>query len=330
MDQELVDVLAGLSVAGRISEGDVMRLRDVLWSEETLAQPVVDALFDLNARCRDTAPEWSELLCEAVEHYLLQQNLPHGFLDEAGAAWLRDRLGRNGRIQSYPEMELLVTILESAENAPDWLKAWALSEIEETIVSGVGPSRDPSLVSPDCVDEVEVDMLRRLIFAGGGDSADIVGTAEANLLFRIKDRTLGSENAEGWLTLFVQGVGNHLMAHSDYRPLSRVEAMRLNAFMDDSAPNLSGFLKRTLPNNMLGRGTIAEAFKSLFVSPDDHFGSDAEIAASHALTAEEAGWLKEHIAVDGQTDDYEKALLTFVVEETGNLPSMLEGLRRRA
>jgi hypothetical protein len=330
MDQELVDVLAGISVAGRISEGDVMRLRDTVWTEETLAQPVVDALFDLNARCRDAVPAWSELLCEAVEHYLLHQTQPHGFLDENGATWLRDRIGRNGRIQSYPEMELLVTILENAENAPDWLKAWALSEIEETIVSGVGPTRDATVVVPNVVDEVEVDLLRRLIFAGGGEGAIVVGTAEANLLFRIKDRTLGSENDTGWLTLFVQGVGNHLMAHSDYRPLSRDEALRLNAFMEDHASNLFGFLGRTLPGHMFGRGTIAEAFKSLFVSSEDHFGDDAEIAKSHALTAEEAGWLKEHIAVDGQTDDYEKALLTFVVEETGNLPSMLEGLRRRA
>jgi hypothetical protein len=160
MDQELVDVLAGISVAGRISEGDVMRLRDVVWSEEALAQPVVDALFDLNSRCRDFAPAWSEFLCEATEHFLLHQSAPHGFLEENGAAWLRDRIGKNGRIQSYPEMEMLVTILENAENAPDWLKAWALSEIEETIISGVGPTRDPALVAPDIVDAIEADLLR--------------------------------------------------------------------------------------------------------------------------------------------------------------------------
>jgi hypothetical protein len=37
-----------------------------------------------------------------------------------------------------------------------------------------------------------------------------------------------------------------------------------------------------------------------------------------------------HIAADGQTDEYEKALLTFIIEESGNLPPVLEALRVRA
>ena len=330
MDQELVDILAELSVAGRIGEGDVMRLRDAVWGEEAISQAAIDALFDLDARCPDAAPQWSEMLGEAVEHFLLHQSAPHGFLDDIGAKWLQKRIAQNGRVVSFAGMELLVRVLENAENAPDWLKAWALAQVEETIVTGVGPTRSPDAIAPNCIDEAEVGLLRRLIFAGGGEGAVIVGTTEADLLFRIKNRTLASANAPGWLTLFVQGVGNHLMAHSDYRPLSRDEAVRLSAFMDDNTPSLFGFLSRTLPPSKLGQGTIAEAFKSIFTGEDNHFGNDAAIAASHALTADEAGWLKCHIAADGQTDDYEKALLTFVVEEVGNLPSMLEGLRKRA
>ena len=327
MDQNLVDVLASLSVAGRIGAGDVLRLRDEVWTEEHLAQPVVEALFDLNDRCRDSAPEWHDFLYEAVDHFLLHQTPPFGFLDEKGAAWLRSRLGRTGRVRSWFEMELLVSLIENAQNTPDWLKAWALAQVEETVVSGSGPTRDPNNVQPNCVDEAEVDLIRRLIFAEGGEGAIIVGTLEADMLFRIKDRTLNNANAPGWLTLFVQGIGNHLLAHSDYRPLSVEEARRLDAFMDENTPSLLGFLKRTLPTHMRGQGTIAETFKAIFGSDDDENGDGDEL---QGLTAEEAGWLKQHIAADGQTDEYEKALLTFVVEETGNLPSMIEGLRRRA
>jgi hypothetical protein len=330
MNQDLVDLLANITVASKINAGDVLRLRDEVWADEQLAQPVVEALFDLNDRCRDVVPEWHDFLYECVDHFLLHQTPPFGFLDEKGAAWLRMRVGRTGRIKSWFEMEMLVCLLEHSENAPDWLKVWALAQVEETVISGTGPTRTGQEPSPNRVDEAEVDLIRRLIFAEGGEGATIVGTAEADLLFRIKDKTLGSDNAPGWMTLFVQGVGNHLMAHSDYRPVTADEAARLNGFMEDHTPNLFGFLRRTLPGPMLGKGTVVEAFKAIFEDAPQHFGDEADIAESRTLTADEAAWLKQAIAADGQTDDYEKALLTFIIEETGNLPSMLESFRKRA
>ncbi len=330
MNQDLVDVLASISVAGKITSGDIVRLRDGLWTEELLSQATVDALFDLHRRCPEAVDAWTDLLIEAVEHYLIHQTPPFGFLDEPGAQWLRGQIGRNRGVVTWPEMALLVSVLEAAENAPEWLKVWTLSQIEQTIVTGVGPTRDPESIAPNCVDAAEVDLLRRLIFAGGGEGAVVVGALEADMLFRIKERTLHSANAPEWLTLFVQGVGNHLMAHSDYRPLARDEAERLNAFMDDNLPSLGGFLSRTLPGHMRGKGTIIEAFKAIFAGTDAPTDDAANVAASHALTVEEAGWLKQQIVADGQTDAYEKALLTFVVEEAGNVPSMIESLRRRA
>jgi hypothetical protein len=330
MNQDLVDVLAGLSVAGSINAGDVLRLRDAVWTEEYLAQSVVEALFDLNDRCRNAAPEWHDFLYEAVEHFLLHQTPPQGFLDEKGAAWLRTRLGKTGRVKSWFEMELLVSILEHAENAPEWLKVWALAQVEETVLSGAGPTRVAQEAVPNCVDEAEVDLLRRLIFAEGGEGAIIVGSLEADMLFRIKDKTVNSPNAPGWLTLFVQAVGNHLMAHSDYRPVSADEAARLNGFMEDNTPHLFGFLRRMMPGSMVGKGSVVDVFKSVFEPEAEHFGDEADVAASRALTADEAAWLKQAIAADGLTDDYEKALLTFVIEETGNLPVLLESVRIRA
>ncbi len=331
MNQDFVDVLANVSVAGKISGGDVLRLREALWTEEALPQSALEALFDLNRRCEDIAPEWADLLLEALDHFLLHQTAPFGFLDENGAAWLRAQLDRAGRVHGWLEMELLVSILESAENTPDWFKAWTLSQIEETIVTGVGPTRDPAHVSPNYIDEAEVDLIRRIIFSSGGEGAEIVGTHEADMLFRLKDRTLHSENAPGWQSLFVQGVGNHLMAHSDYRQMSPQEAKRLNGFMNEHTPNLAGFFARMLPREMFGNGTIAQAFKAVFDTDEgEHFGNEGDMDASRELTMEEAGWLKTHIAADEHTDELEKLLLTFVLEEAGNLPAVLDSVRRRA
>lgn len=323
MDHEWSELVARIVQAGRVSEGDVLELRDAVWSEERIPQPVADGIFLINDRCETDHPAWVEFFVEAIEHFLLHQKPPFGFLDDEGATWLRAKIDHEGRIGSGNELELLVGILEGAENAPDDLKSYALTEIERTIMTGEGATR-LGAIRPNCVDEAEVLFLRRLIFAGGGEGAIVVSSNEADMLFRIKDATLDAANAPGWLQLFVQAVGNHLLAHSDYRQLSIEEATRLNAEMDRNTPSIGGFFKRMIPNEHFGRGTIVEAFKSIFPQRDHR------VEPEQSLTVEEASWLKTRIAADDVTDIYEKALLTFLIEETGNLPSALEAVRLRA
>ena len=327
MDYVLSDLVARIVQAGEVNEGDVLALRNAVWSEDSIRRDVLDALFLINDRCRPALRAWTAFFVEAAEHALLQQVNPAGFLVAEDAEWLRSRIDRDGGMASLPEIELLVTLLESAENAPDTLKHYALAQIEATITSGAGPTRELGDVRPNCVDEAEVALLRRLIFAGGGEGAVIVGREEADMLFRIKDKTLSGANAPGWLQLFVHGVGNHLMAHSDYRPLSREEALRLNTEMDVNTPSVAGFFRRMIPSEQFGRGTILETFKAVFPGEAQ---AQLDMGAQQTLTPQEAGWLKTHIAADGETDVYEKALLTFIIDEMGTVPPPLESLRRRA
>ena len=330
MDEELIELLTHIAGAGHATEGDVMTLRELVWTEDALDVRVIDALFALNDDLPEYSAIWTDFFIEAVEYYLLDQCTPQGFVDEDRAYWLHERIDKNGLVGSRTEIELLISILEHAESVPDNLRFYALEQIEAVITSGHGPTRHGKDWVPNRVDQAEVELLRRAIFAGGGEGAVVVGNEEADMLFRIKDATLASDNAPGWMTLFVQGVGNHLMAHSDYRPLSNEDAARLNQFMDDYTPSLGGFFKRMLPREMIGAGTIVEAFKSLFPKQEDRFAKTLALEHRGLVTTEEAGWLKTQIAADGQTDDYEKALLTFVIDESRDAPSILEAMRRRA
>lgn len=330
MDEELTELLARLMRAGAVTDGDVMMLRDAIWTDETIAEPVVDALFKLNDHLQVRSPAWTDFFIEAVEYFLVDQCVPQGFVDENCAAWLCHKIDKNGRVASLTEVELLVAVIERAESAPEILKDYAIAQIEATIVTGEGPTRPDGTVRPNCVDAVEVELLRRLIFASGGEGAVIVGAQEADLLFRIKDATLEGNNASSWLRLFVQGVGNHLMAHSDYRPLSRDEAQRLNESLNDNAPSLARFFRRMIPADMFGCGTITDAFKQLFPRVEDRFAKRLALDNSHLITPQEAGWLKTHIAADEKIDSYEKALLTFIFDEAEHAPSLLDGFRRQA
>lgn len=330
MDEELTELLTRLTRAGTVSDGDVMMLREAIWTDEAIETPVVDALFALNDQLTSYSPAWIDFFIEAVEYFLVDQNPPQGFFDEASAQWLIGRIDKNGRVASLPELELLVAVLERTESAPEDLRQYAIAQVEKAIVSGEGPTRTDGVIRPNTVDASEVELLRRLIFAGGGEGAIIVGSQEADLLFRIKDATLEGDNASTWLRLFVQGVGNHLMAHSDYRPLSRDEALELERFMDDDAPSLGRFFKRMLPANKIGYGTISEVFKTLFPKTEDRFAKRLALDNSHLITPQEASWLKTHIAADSETDSYEKALLTFILDEAEHAPAQLENLLRQA
>jgi hypothetical protein len=327
MDVELSGELARLVQAGSVRDNDISRLREIVWADEVLAPTTIDSLFMLLKRCEIDSPVWNDFFVEVVEHYLLHQVAPHGLLKDGGAEWLRDRIAPQDRIKSLCELELLVTILENAENGSDRLRLFALSEIETTIMTGAGPTRRGASARESCVDEAEVVLLRRLIM-GNSEDAVIVSSADADQLFRIKNRTARSMNTPSWKTLFVQAVGSHLMSHSDYLPLSIDEARRLGAEMARHFPDLFNFLTRTVPSDMIGRGTIVDAFKSLFPAEPDPLAKTLVVEQARQFNAEEAGWLKQHIATDPQTDEFEKALLTYIVEETGNMPSMLAGLRR--
>ncbi len=303
------DFSAALEAGGALSAEDVLAIRRSVWPDEVVARAEAEAIFELHRRVREPSLEWSDFFIEAITDSVLNATEPHFYVDDDSAAWLIGRLDRGEKPIGAVELELVVRIVEKALNAPAALKAWALAEIERCVLSGEGATRREGDLRPGTVDEAEVNLLRQLVFASGGDGALVVSQDEAEMLWRIKDSTLGAANAPGWQRLFVQAVGNHLMAYSSYRPLERPEAERLEAFMNDRRSHVLGFLAR------LGRpdfGAAARVFKSEEESAEDH---DAAVAAAAAVTPTENAWLQANVDRDGQRDEYEEALLRFLEEE---------------
>jgi hypothetical protein len=113
--------------------------------------------------------------------------------------------------------------------------------------------------------------------------------------------------------LFVQGVGNYLMAYSSYKPLERAEAARLEAFVKDESSSVLGFFGRMREANPVNaaRG---------FFGGDQPAKVDHEAAAqaARAISPSENDWLQSRIQADGVRDPYEVALLAFVAEESGS------------
>lgn len=292
------DFAAALKAGARISAEDVLALRRQVWPDGSISADEADALFELNRLARESDPEWADFFIEAMTDYVVNAKAPRGYIDGASADWLINQVDRDGALITATELELVVKLLEKALNAPASLKAWALRQIET------------GAIADGRIGEEEVKLLRRILFAAGGEGALTVSQDEAELLWRLKDACLDADNAPGWKILFVQAVGNHLMAWSSYTPLERGAAARLEAFVDDHRSNVLGFFSR-----MRDANPAAEA-RRLLAGEEPAPDHDEAVAAANAITPSEGEWLKSHVDADDARDPYEEALLAFVAEES--------------
>ncbi len=292
-----------------VTDEEVLKLRRYVWADGAISLDEASQLFQLND---ETAPsnEWTDFFIEAMCDYLISRGQPRGYVTDGDAHWLIDNISRDGRVESHAELELIVKLLERAEYVPDVLKAFALKVVENIVITGDGPTRRGGNITPGRIDDAEVALLRRLIFASAGDAPAKVGRAEAEMLFRLKDATLKADNSADWKRLFVQGIANHLMAHQSFEAPSPEVAQRLEQPYKANPLRVFGGLR-----NPASRG---EAFKAAFGDGgegDRMAAHEAGVAADALVTSDEAHWLRRLFERDGARDELEQALLDFLAED---------------
>lgn len=313
MPATLTDLASTLTRSAEIRSEDVLALRRLVWADAAVSPDEANALMALNQACAVQAPEWIDYFVEVMVDYVVHQQQPEGYVDAAKAQWLMEWIDKDGRLDSRGELELLVKILETATSVPDSLKTYALQQIEQAVLTGTGPTRREHVDGNGTLDAAginatECELLSRVLYACGGANANVVSTEEADMLFRLKDATLGRSNAPQWADLFVKAIANHLLAHRDYQTLSREDQMRLEAYTADTGVHIGRFFGR-----MIGRQ--GAALPDAVLAIPDEINDEAAAATDHQLTPGEIQWTVEHIRADGHTDALEKALIAFLRNE---------------
>ena len=313
MSMQFRDLAEQALADGAISADDILSLRHDGWSDGNIDADEADAIFVLNDHLAEPTAEWSDFFVEALSTFLVHSLEPKGYVSDDQAAWLIERIDRDSGVESLTELELLVKVLEKAINVPDRLKAYALEQVEQAVLTGAGPTRDGGALEPGSISDSETRLLRRMIFAGGGDRPAGVSRSEAEMLFRLKDAALGKDNCVEWPRLFVQGVGNYLQGFGGKEQLSRGRAAELETFMNDAAPSIGGFFERM--SGHIGHSGVGDGFAAMRAeaAPPQHIGLDVADAAE--VIGAEQSWLKAQLDADGELDDLEKALLDFLAEE---------------
>ena len=190
------------------------------------------------------APEWADFFIEAMTDYVVNGKAPRGYVDEANAAWLIDR-DRARRRAGQPARARAGRQGHRARAERARLRS--------------SPGRSPRSRNR-CVRDGRVDARgSRCCFAGS--SSPPAATARSRSARTRPSCSGGSrmpasaaDNAPEWKTLFVQAVGNHLMAFSSYTPLERGEAARLEAFVNDHRSSVARLLLADARRQSAGRG----------------------------------------------------------------------------
>ena len=332
-----MSVLSAVSVAeikarGSIKDADVLKLRRSYYDDGLITAEEADILFALNDACPVQDPAWADCFVEAITDYIVDQAKPEGYLTADNAAWLIERISKDGRIESKTEMELLVSVLDKARWAPQSLVHFALDQVKDAVVNGTGPLRSGKLLEPGVVSEADVDLLRRILYAFGGDGNIAVTQPEAEILFEIDAATAGADNHPAWGDLFVKAIANCVMAASGYATPPRQVALERDAWLDRRG-DLS--LDKIAPG-MLSTG----GFKGLFGIYRDQSAEERaiarltqqkiEIVTNEAVTMPEAEWLGRCINRHQPLTPNERALLMFLKAESPSIHPSLQALVDKA
>lgn len=317
---------------GSIKDADVMRLRAAYYSDGNIGSEEAETLFALNDACPVQDRAWSDFFIEAVTDYIVNQAAPEGYITAANAEWLMRRIARDGQVSRKSELELLINVLDKARWSPASLVSFTLEQVKSAVLFGEGPLRDGSGVPKGTISESEVELVRRVLYAFGGDGNVAVTRAEAEILFDIND-ALGASGAHpAWIDLFVKAIANVVMAASGYSVPTREEALRREVVIAPAPGRALRDIIRKLADTSLSSVRAAYREQSSVERALARLERQRiEIITNEEVTEGEAGWLAERLGRDGKLTPAEDALVSYLFRHATKVhPALADAVERLA
>ena len=327
MATHLSQILGRLSGAEQLTDDDVLALRRAIYEDGAISISEADGLFKLSDSVRVKPEGFGEFFMEAMTDFLVRQTLPYGYVDDANSTWLITRISKDGIVETMTELRLLVNVLKTATDSTDRLVGFALAQIKHGVLHGSGVIGRGRQLEAGKITAVDVDLLRNVIYACGGDRHIAVSRTEAEVLFDLNDATREADNAPEWQDLFVKAIANYLMYLSTYETADREEALRRERWMNSrGALTLGGMLKK-----LKFKDVMAEFSGKADKEKAEHesrmaSAQNAAVRRAENIDPEEAAWLSSRIGRDGDFDANEKALMAFLEAESPFLHISLKPL----
>ena len=311
MSIQFADLARSVATDGQVSPEEMLALRRLGWGDGVITREEAEAIFVINRSLNETSGEWVDFFVEALGEFVLNGSEPRGMCDDEEAQWLIGALDADGRLETMAELELLVRVIEKARNVSDSLKHYALKQIEAAVLTGTGPTRCGGDLSDTHISGAECRIMRRVVFASGGHGPAAVSRFDAEMLFRIKDATLGASNSGEWQPLFVDGVANYLKGFTlANAQLSHERTKELEAFIADNNHGVGRFIGRVVGEVPQVRNHFGKVF-----GQRADWGVTEREAEGNLVTENETAWLDAMIEADGEIDALERALIDRIKSE---------------
>jgi hypothetical protein len=324
-------LFGGLLKAGRITEQDVALLRADIFADDRVDLDEAQLVFRLAAECSDKDPAWDELYVDALTDYYVWHAPPRGYVSEHQSAELVAHLLREGRLTDAADLELLLNIVYWAGYCPGELVSLVVEAVSQSVLDPdnavYGRDRMPRVI-----EAIDVEILRRAIYAPATDGGLVVSRAEAELLFELNNITVDSANNPAWSGFFVTAIANCMMYPSAATGIPTPEEVRRRTAWLRERRGIRGLLYA------IGNSWAEEAFED-----DEIFGTKDQIererraeARRRALRAcepvgrEAADWLVEQVGKDGVLHRNEQALLSLIKRNSPDIHPALHPLFEQA
>ena len=320
----LAEALAALDAKASLTADDALTLRQIVYGDGVdVNQAEAETLFRLNADAGEISPEWSALFIEAMTDHIVRQQEPVGYVDEAKAQWLIGLVSARSKLRG-DEIEALLHVLEEADEVPATLAAFVLGVVRSMALWRL---RTAGALTP-----LDVERLRRVIFAKGGESNVAVTREEAEALFDINDAQKSGASDPAWSDFFARAVGNAVLFVPVWQADAATERSH-EAWLADTSIHPLQRLKAAFAGGDFQHGAAAEGFCDVFhmdfESADLNRLGEREVAdeameaAAASVTADEAHWLVDRMGRTPGFDAGERELVAFLKDNASSIDPAL-------
>ncbi|MEL6113400.1 MAG: hypothetical protein AAFR20_11420 [Pseudomonadota bacterium] len=327
------DMISTIGNNGFVSAADVLVLREQIFADGIVSRAEIGALLALAERAPDGDPEWADYFGEAAGDFYLREEIPHDYITEREFTDLKTLVTQFGPVVTPLVLSMLVKLMDDATATPPGMTDFICDQIKAQLIARAEKETNGDVR----VTAQDAALIRKFLFAMGGEGNIAITQKEAMLLFDINDMTMSKTNDPAWSDLFIKAISNHLMAHIGYVPPTREEALAQYQWMSDHSVNVGAFFERMVSGGLSALRTLYArqsdgdgARKSNSIYDDVLDKRERMARESEEVTHSEADWLADRIGRDGILDDNERALLAYMRELQDELPVKLKALLERA
>jgi hypothetical protein len=305
----LADAIARLDGKAELTADDALAVRRIVFGpDDAVSREEAEALIRLNRDAAAVSNEWRMLFVEGLTDFVVHQEIPTGWVDEAKAGWLMQALDHDARAKE-DELDVLVHVLDRADSTPASLSAFTLGRIRSAILD----RREGG------VTKIDVERLRQTLYAVGGASNIAVTRDEAEALFDLNDEMRDAPNDPAWSDLFVRAVANAVLYAPTYQAPTAEEELRRETWEADTSIHPLRNLENAVMHPRASFG-LRGVETNLRRAKAEHYRADEALEAEAAkVTASEGHWLLDRMGRDGKFDANEKALAAFLAENASQL-----------